>query len=488
MPNLFNRANDGLYYADLVKSKSASPEELIAESFKQIKKHNPVMNAVISTRKEAALHEARTRDFSSLLFGGVPILLKGLGQNLKDEPAASGSRILKDIKAQHTAHFVKGLEDAGFIPIGHTNVPEFGFTNITNPDLYGPAKNPWNPKHSPGGSSGGAAAAVASNMTPVAGASDGGGSIRIPASFTGLVGLKPTRGRTAVGPGIGRNWQGAAISFALTKSIRDTAVLLDSLQIVQPQAAFQAPLFEPGYQNTYAIPLKRPLRIAVNLNSPSHNAISSEAAEAVHRATAWFESNGHQLEEARPYIDTLRLMKSYYAMNAGETAAMFNNLENSFGKTFTVDDMELLTWTLLQAGKKLPAASYSNALSDWDHAAERYHHFHQEYDLLLEPATADAAPELDRVYWTDIFKDKMRHTQEYSSDEAQQLVWDMFTESWGITPFSQHANLTGQPAISLPTHLTKQGLPLGIQLTAPKGQEHLLLQIGYQMEQDGAFI
>lgn len=181
-------------------------------------------------------------------------------------------------------------------------------------------------------------------------------------------------------------------------------------------------------------------------------------------------------------------MKSYYAMNAGETAALFENLEQSYNRPFTIDDMELLTWTLLQAGKKLPAAAYSNALANWDHAAEEYHAFHQEYDLLLEPATADTAPDLNREYWSNNLKDKMRHTQDYTSNEAQNIIWDMFSKSWDITPFSQHANLTGQPAISLPTYLTEQGLPLGIQLTAPKGQEDLLLQIGYQMEQDNLFI
>lgn len=138
------------------------------------------------------------------------------------------------------------MKEAGFIILGHTNVPEFGLKNITEPELYGPARNPWNPHFSPGGSSGGSAAAVASGMVPVAGASDGGGSIRIPASFTSLTGLKPTRGRTPVGPGRGRQWQGAAIDFVLAKTVRDSAALLDVLQTVEPAAAFQTPLF-PGY-------------------------------------------------------------------------------------------------------------------------------------------------------------------------------------------------------------------------------------------------
>lgn len=488
MTTPFDRSKDGLYYAEKIKNKECSPQELIEESFKQIAKENPTLNAVISTRKEHALKEANAREFGSLPFGGVPILLKGLGQNLVDEPATAGSNILRNIKAKNTAHFTQGLIDAGFIPIGQTNIPEFGFTNITHSDLYGPARNPFNPDFSSGGSSGGASAAVASEMVPLAGASDGGGSIRIPASFTGLIGLKPTRGRTAVGPGSGRAWQGAAISFALTKSIRDTAALLDCLQVVQPQAAFQAPPFTPGYSSFLQEGKLPKLRIAYNLESPTGHSISEEAKRAVQKAVKWFEEQGYQVTEAKPKIDTLSLMKSYYVMNAGETAALFQNLERNFQRSFDRKDMELLTWVLLQAGKKIPAADYSNSLAAWDQAAESYHHFHQDYDLLLEPATADVAPEVDRVYWTEDFKEKMTHTQDYSKDEAQEIIWEMFAKSWDITPFTQHANLTGQPAISLPTHLTKQGLPLGIQLTAPKGKEHWLLAIGEQMEQSGLFI
>lgn len=488
MSHSLDRSKDGVYYAEQIKKQKASAQELVEESFQLIEKLNPTLNAVISTRKEQALKEAQSRDFTSLPFGGVPILLKGLGQNLAGEPATAGAKILQHVKAKSTSHFVQGLIDAGFIPIGHTTIPEFGFTNVTNPELYGPARNPYNPAFSSGGSSGGASAAVASEMTAVAGASDGGGSIRIPASFTGLIGLKPTRGRTAVGPGSGRAWQGAAISFALTKSIRDTAALLDALQIVQPQAAFQAPPFKPGYHAFLKEGDLPKLRIAYNLDSPTGNPISDEAKKAVLQTVMWFEENGYNVKKAKPDLDTIALMKSYYVMNAGETAAMFQNLETSFQRSFGLEEMELLTWVLLQAGKKIPAADYSNALAAWDKAAEVYHHFHQEYDILLEPATADTAPEVDRIYWSDSFKEKMKHTGDYSKEQAQEIIWDMFAQSWDITPFSQHANLTGQPAVSLPTYLTEKGLPLGIQLTAPKGMEHWLLKIGQEMEQSGLFI
>lgn len=487
MFNKIDRSIDGLYYSDLTKSGQLSNEELILSTFESIENSNPALNAVVNTRKEKALKEASQQDWRGKTFGGIPILLKELGQNLTGEPATAGSKLLKNNKANYTSHFVTQLNKAGFIPIGSTNVPEFGFTNITHSKLFGPARNPFDTDLNAGGSSGGAAAAVSSGMVPIAGASDGGGSIRIPASFTGLIGLKPTRGRTPIGPGTGRDWQGAAVSFALTKSIRDTAALLDEMQIIQPAAAFQVPLHKEGYLNSLSTSAKKPFKIAFSLSSPIGQAVSTESKNAVLNAVKWLEQHGFEVEEDSPGIDGVDLMRSYYVMNSGETAAMLSSLEKSIGKSITQGDVELLTWVLFQAGKSLGAVDYSNALNKWDAAAEEVDKFNQTYDLFLQPTTAETAPRIDRVYWDEDFKKKMRHIDAYSSIEQQQLIWDMWEESLTMTPFTQQANLTGQPSISLPTHLTKEGLPLGIQLTAPKGKEHWLLQIGHLMEADGLF-
>lgn len=482
-----DRTKDGLYYAKQVQDKKISAKELIEESFRIIEKENPVLNAVTHMRKEKALAEAETRDFSNQVFGGVPILLKGIGQTLAGEPNTSGSYLLKEAVAQTTSHYVRALERAGFVVIGQTNVPEFAFKNITEPELYGPARNPWNLTHTPGGSSGGASASVAAGMVPIAGASDGGGSIRIPASFTGLVGLKPTRGRTPIGPGVGRSWQGASVSFALTKSMRDTAAMLDALQVLQPAAAFQTPLFEPGYLKTLLHAQPKTFRIAFSLESPIGTAVSEEAKRAVLKTVFWLEANGHQVTEKKPDIDGIKLMKSYYVMNSGETAAMMEGIEESLKRPLTMDDMELGTWVLYNAGKSTSAASYSNTLTTWDQAAEVMADFNETYDLYLTPATADAAPEVG-VQWQDKFVlDQMRHIEEFSMAQQQQIIWDMFDKSLAITPFGMQANLTGQPSISLPVHLTDSGLPLGVQFTAPKGREDWLLLIGQALEEDGQF-
>lgn len=486
--SILNREEDGLFYAEQLQNKVVSPKELVEQSFQRIEKENPTLNAVIHQRKEKALKEAEQRDFSGKPFGGIPILVKGLGQSLAGEPSTSGSHLLKDSVAPQTSHFTQTLIDAGFIVIGQTNVPEFGFKNITEPELYGPARNPWNPDYSPGGSSGGASAAVASGMVPIAGASDGGGSIRIPASFTGLVGLKPTRGRTPIGPRSGRNWQGASISFALTKSIRDTAAMMDVLQIIQPAAAFQTPLFAEGYLNHLYYAPKNSFKIAYSLESPVLSTVSEEAKKAVLKTVDWLRTQGHSVVEKTPKIDGVHLMKSYYIMNSGETTAMMGNIETALQRKLTINDMELVTWVLYNAGKTISAAEYSNTLSTWDQAAEIMANFNEEFDLFLTPATADSAPKVGTIWQDEAMLERMRNITEVDSAEQQKVVWDMFGKSLPITPFGMQANLTGQPSISLPVHLTKDGMPLGVQFTAPKGKEDWLLDIGRDMEADGQFI
>lgn len=482
-----NRQEDALHFAELVRTRQASPKELLAEAIRKIEEQNSALNAVIHTRFKKALEEAETRDFSGKPFGGVPILLKELGQTLAGEPSTSGAKLFQDAVSSRTSHYTQALLDAGFIVLGQTNVPEFGFKNITEPELYGSTRNPWNTDYTPGGSSGGAAAAVASGMVPVAGASDGGGSIRIPASFTGLVGLKPTRGRTPVGPGSGRGWQGASIDFALTKSIRDTAAMLDVLQTVQPAAAFQTPLFTEGYTHALAQRSKRSFRIAYSLESPIHSVVSEEARAAVLKTVKWLEDQGHTVEEKAPEIDGIDLMKSYYIMNCGETTAMLEGVEQNLGRPFTLDDMELVTWGLYHAGKKVSAADYSNTLKTWDRAAEVMADFRQSYDLYLTPAT-DEAPRVGHPWQTPALIEKMARIAEFEQAEQQQIVWDMFGDSLPVTPYGMQANLTGEPAISLPVHLTQAGLPLGVQFIAPKGKEDWLLQIGQEMEEAGLFI
>lgn len=229
---------DATAMAIAVQTGQTTPLELVTQAIYKAKKLNPTLNAITSERFEAALEEAKQRDFSGLPFAGVPIFLKDLGQELKGHSSTSGSRLFKEYQATKTDLFVKRLEALGFIILGRSNTPEFGFKNISDSSLHGPVNLPKDNTRNAGGSSGGAAALVSSGISALAPASDGGGSIRIPASFNGLIGLKPSRGRMPVGPGSYRSWQGASVHFALTKSVRDTRNLLYYLQMEQMESPF----------------------------------------------------------------------------------------------------------------------------------------------------------------------------------------------------------------------------------------------------------
>ncbi|WP_241536080.1 amidase family protein, partial [Indiicoccus explosivorum] len=318
---------------------------------------------------------------------------------------------------------------------------------------------------------------------------------RIPASFTGLVGLKPTRGRTPVGPGTGRQWQGASIDFALTRTVRDAAALLDTLQTIQPEAAFQVPLEEGGFLNSLEAPFSRnkpgnSLNIAFTLESPVGTPVSDEAKTAVLKTVRWLEREGHHVEEADHGVDGVALMRDYYVMNSGEMALVTRQLSGAAGRPLTADDMEIEGWLLAEAGKNISAADYSASIASWDAAAANMAAFHRTYDLYVTPATAQAAPKVGELTHSPESRhgllEKMARAK--TSADEQELIYEMFLPSLTYTPFTQLANLTGQPAISVPVHVTPDGLPLGVQLMANKGAERLLLQTAAVLEKSELWV
>ncbi|GGA75816.1 amidase [Ornithinibacillus halotolerans] len=479
---------DATEMAHLVQKKEVTPKELVELSIQQMEKVNPTLNAVIHDRKEKALQEAENRKVGTG-FSGIPFLLKNISQSLNGEPITSGSRLLRSNFSKQSSNFVKRIEQAGLLFLGSTNTPEFGLKNITEPVLYGPSRNPWNTEYSPGGSSGGAAAAIASGIVPIAGASDGGGSIRIPASFSGLFGLKPTRGRTPVGPGVGRQWQGASIDFALSRTVRDSAGFLDLLQVVQPEAAFQVPLFNGTYQEEMKKPFNKPLRIAYTTNSPVGTPVSEDAKKAVINVISWLEKEGHIVEEKENDVDGIQLMRNYYLMNSGEMASLVFNLERALGRELTAGDMEIESWLLNIAGKSVSAAEFTYSLASWDTAAAQMAKLHEHYDFYITPATAYTAPKVGELTHSEESQMELRERiEKLDKDGKQELIYEMFLPSLTYTPFTQLANLTGQPAVSLPVYLSEEGLPLGVQVMASKGEEHRLLQLAYQIEQTDMWI
>ncbi|PYZ92209.1 amidase [Salipaludibacillus keqinensis] len=475
------RSLDATDLAELIRKKEMTPKELVLLSFQQLERVNPELNAVTSHRKERVLAEVERFQAMDQPLGGVPMLLKNISQTVQGEKMTAGSKLLQSNVSEQDSNLVKRLRESGILMLGHTNAPEFGLKNISEPELHGPTRNPWNKRYSPGGSSGGSAAAVASGIVPIAGASDGGGSIRIPASFTGLFGLKPTRGRTPVGPGTGRQWQGAAIDFAVSRSVRDSATMLDLLQTIQPEAAFQTPLFQGYYRDERRKGWDKPLRVAVSMESPVGTPVSEDARLAVRKTTKWLEDNGHEVEEVTPEIDGKDLMRNYYLMNCGEMSAVILTLEKALGRPLSEKDMEIETWLLNQAGKSVTAAEFTMSLAAWDTAAAKMADFHKAYDFYITPATAFIAPDVGELTHSKESKEKL--LDEFERGNKQELIYEMFLPSLTYTPFTQLANLTGQPAMSVPVYVSDQGMPLGIQVMASKGREDLLLRLAFQMEQ-----
>ena len=470
-----NEWSDATAMAEAVRNKTVSPPELVKDTISEAEKTNTKINAIVSQRYEKALEEAETRDFSDKPFAGVPIFLKDLGQEQAGEPSTAGSRLFTSYRAKETDNYVKKLEELGFIILGRSSTPEFGFKNISDAQIHGPVNLPDDVRRNAGGSSGGAAAIVSSGISPLAPASDGGGSIRIPASFNGLIGLKPTRGRIPVGPGSFRGWQGASVQFALTKSVRDTKRLLYHMQTCQMESPFILPKLS---KDSLDQPV-RPLKIAF---------LTVSAIAATKKAARTLESLGHHVHEItyQP-LNGIEAMQSYYIMNSVETAAMFDGIEAGLGRQMTLEDMELMTWAIFQSGQKIPAKVYSKVLTQWDQYSHQMANFHESYDILLTPTVADVAPKHGQFALSESLQNQLKHMSEFDWPRQQELIWDMFADSLDWTPFTQQANLTGQPSISLPVYRDGQGLSLGVQLTAAKGREDLLLHLAQQMEEGSVF-
>ena len=474
---------DATTLGQMVLSKEISPLELVEDSIQKATLLNPSLNAIVYTQYEEAIEKAKRFSLKSQPFAGVPIFLKDLGQEQKGTICTYGSRLFKDVKSMQTDNFVKRLENLGFIILGRTNTPEFGFKTVSDSLLHGPVRNAVNLDRNAGGSSGGSAAVVASAITPIAAASDGGGSIRIPASHNGLIGLKPSRGRVIAGPGSYRGWNGATVHFALTKTVQDTRNLLFHLQECQMESPF--PLPKLSVEELYPAERLKPLRVAVLVKSPVGEEVSRDAVDAVMKAANFFENHGHSvtLLQKDP-VDGIALQKGFYIISAVETALMFQNIERQLGRQVTRDDMELMTWAIYRSGLDISGMEYSKVASSWDRYAYQMAKLHEQYDVLLLPTVAQAAPGLNPYELSTELTSKLIRIDEFTKDQKQQLFWEMFEESVADTPFTQRFNITGQPAISLPVHCTKEGLPIGVQLAAAKGREDLLLQIAEWFEQE----
>src|SRR5215470_17584168 len=453
---------DALSLAELVKKKKVKPAELVEAAIVRIEQHNPRLNAIVFK----AYDEARAKATAKLsgAFTGVPMLLKDILGDKKGWPTRRGSRFVPATPSPFDATLVSRFEAAGLIPLGKTNVPEFGLLPFTEPKLYGPARNPWSFAHSTGGSSGGSAAAVAAGIVPLAHANDGGGSIRIPAACCGLVGLKPTRARTPMGPDVGDFAGGLAIDHVVSRTVRDCAAALDATHGPEPGDPYAAPVVTRPFLEESRTPPGR-LRIAFTTTNLNGIPLHPECIAAVERTAALLADLGHICEEAAPTVDMNMMTGAFLTVFTAAHAMVIEGFGMMHGRVPTEKDFEGLTWSFYQQGKEIPATQYLISVAMLQMAARQIARFHENYDCWLT-STLGTPP--IKIGVIDI--------QERDPLKGLQPVFD-------YVPFTPMQNATGQPAISLPLHWTADGLPVGVMFTGRFGDEATLLRLAGQLEE-----
>jgi amidase len=462
---------DATGQAELVRTGEASPKELVEAAIARIEAVNPQLDAVIRTRYDEA-RSAAAGELPDGPFRGVPILFKDLGCTLAGEPTAFGIGPLKDLPWPVTSFLAAQFLAAGFVPLGRTNVPEFGTTVTTEPKSFPPARNPWNTGHSTGGSSGGSAAVVASGMVPVAHANDGGGSIRIPASECGLVGLKPTRARVSQGPLVGEGWAGGTIDGAVTRTVRDAAAILDAISVAMPGEPYYAPPFPRPLRDEVGAD---PGRLRIGFLDRPGNAyyLDHEECRAAVGATAGLlESLGHHVEASAPAAMFEEEFSQHFVnIIAADTEQSFRAFEMALGRPIAEDEIEPRNVVYRQVGSSMPVVTYLDSrawLGSWarrmaDWWTSRSARNDGPYDVLVTPTLGAPPPPLG---W---------FTGAGPEQEGQRIG--------SLIPYTAQFNMTGQPAVSLPLHWSADGLPVGVQLVAGYGREDVLVRLAAQLEQ-----
>ena len=452
---------DATAQAELVRRRVLSPRELVDAAIARIERVNPQVNAIITPLFEQA-RDAAAGPLPQGPFTGVPFLLKDLIAAYAGVPLTAGSAVLRNYVPAYDSELVRRYKRAGLIVVGKTNTPEFGIPPTTEPIAYGATRNPWDLSRSSGGSSGGSSAAVAARMVPMAHGNDGGGSIRIPASCCGLFGLKPTRGRTPLGPDQGDLMNGLVVEHALTRSVRDSAALLDATagpDIGDPYYA--PPQLRPFREEVGADPGR--LRIAFSAHAPTGVAVHEECVRAVRDAAALCAELGHRVEEAAPVFDQVVLTRAFITLYAASAAKNMAAIERE-GLTVRREQFEPITWALHEMGTQVNAGAYLLALQDLQRVSRDVARFFTTYDLWLTPVLAE--PPLPLGTFDASWEDPLKG----------------FFRAGELCPFTPICNATGQPAMSMPLHWSAGGLPIGSHFVARFGDEAMLFRLAAQLE------
>lgn len=457
--------HDALGLAELVRRREVSAEELLAAALARAEEVEPRINCLAHRHAEIARAQIRAGLPAGPL-RGVPFLLKDLGVELAGTITSSGSQAFREGPAASAdSELVARYKRAGLVIFGKTTSPELGLTYTTESKSFGLTRNPWNLERTCGGSSGGAAAAVASGIVPAAHASDGGGSIRVPASCTGLFGLKPSRGRMPAGPRVTERWFGLAVAHAITRSVRDSAALLDATAALEPGSRYAAP---PPPSGGFLSALERPLarlRIGLLERAPSGVAVHADCLAAVREAAHLCESLGHSVEEISLSLDASALNQGLLAIVQAAVAQTLRDHGAQRGRPIPSDELETITRMHAEQGAQLPALALADANDAFQSAAIALAQLQSRYELLLSPTLAEPPLALGLLSLSPTDMAAFRR------------------EMACFSPFTALANMTGQPAMSVPLHWSPSGLPIGVMFTARYGDEATLLRFARELEE-----
>lgn len=477
---------DALGLAELVRTQEVTPGELVDEAIRRIEAVNPRINSVIHRMYDHARALA-AKPLPQGPFTGVPFLIKDLLASYAGEPMSFGSRAMKRYVPDHDSSMVQRFKGAGLIVVGKTNLSELGLSPFTEPKAFGPTCNPWDTTRTPSGSSGGAAASVAARTVPMASGGDGGGSIRTPASACGVFGMKPSRGRNPVGPDYGEIWQGAVAEHVLTRTVRDSAAMLDVTAGPDTGALYHAPPPDGSFLDAVrATPGS--LRIAFTTESLLGSHVDRECVRGVERTVELLRELGHEVVPARPGFDRRTFLRAYITMVAAETAADLDRCGPLLGRRrLPPRQLELETRAMQLLGRKISTPQFIKSCRHLHHVSRIMGRFFADgpYDVFLSPTLAQPPIPIGTMRLTVLESTALRLFQTLQAGNmmrAMGFIDTMADKIFGFSAYCPLFNVSGQPAMSMPLHWTDTGLPVGMHFAAPYAHETTLFQLAGQLE------
>jgi amidase len=482
--------DDATGLASRVRAGEVSPAELLDACEARVRAHDPALNAVVvqafdAARAELALRQRAGTDREGV-FAGVPVLVKDLVSTVRGLTTWHGNRLLKRATgpADHDSEFIRRLRATGALIVGKTNTPEFGLVPYTEPQLTGPTRNPWDLSRTPGGSSGGSAAAVAARLVPLATGGDGGGSIRIPASCCGLFGLKPTRGRVPSGPDLGELWNGFAIEHGLTRSVRDSAALLDAVAGADTGAPAAAPhQVRPFVQEVLADPGR--LRVGVCTEPWLGHGVDAGCVHAVEEAATLLRDLGHEVFQTNLPVGGTGFAEAFLTLLAGNVRAEIEEAAALTRIPARRHDFEAATWAMGMMGRAFRADEFVAAQRTLQRTARAIAGCFEDMDVLLTPTLASPPPAIGALQPTPAEQRQLALMGALNQPwllKAAGALQQMAGKVFDFIPYTPPFNVTGQPAMSVPLHWSMQGLPIGVQVVGRFGDEATLFRLAGQLE------